>query len=65
MGRGSGLPIREGSMERWCSSRSLKAQSDSGIWERGGGDRGKPQMREAWGMPWKWRGDLHGRTAWG
>lgn len=42
----SGLAIREGSVERWCSSQPLMDQKDSGIQKRGGsrGNRGKTQM---------------------
>lgn len=63
----SGLAIRGGSMERWCSSQPLMDQKDSGIRIRGGsrGNRGKTQMWEVWSVSWESGRDLHCRTTWG
>lgn len=63
--KGSGLAIREGSMERWSSNQPSMAPNDSGIWRRGGsgGNRGRAQIWEAWGMSWESERDLHGRSA--
>lgn len=51
--RGQDLAVSDGSMERWCSSQSVRAQNDSGPRRRGGVERadGEPRCREQGACP--------------